>query len=184
MTLIDPSRPASTLDAGRPALRARSTRAARASDTSTTRRTERARCPTSSCASSGRKPTVRITRTRCPSSPSRRNPRLPRTIRSTAHFPRSHRHRQRRSPRRHPHRRRERLMRRVPSTSINSSASAFFSPRPSCCALRSDTPKHFGAKHQTCPHMAFHGPPDSIWQMGAAELDATMRSPVVGDSPE
>jgi len=51
-------------------------------------------------------------------------------------------------------------------------------------ARRSDTPKQFGAKHQTCPHVAVHGPPDSTWEMGAAEMRATIRSPVVGDSPE
>ena len=46
------------------------------------------------------------------------------------------------------------------------------------------TPKHFGAKHQTRPHVAVHGPPDSTREMGAAEMGATIRSPVVGDPPE
>src|SRR5271156_4069828 len=31
------------------------------------------------------------------------------------------------------------------------------------------TPKQFGAKHQTCPHLAFHVPPDSTLEMGAPE---------------
>jgi hypothetical protein len=43
------------------------------------------------------------------------------------------------------------------------------------------TPKQVGAKHQTCPHVAVHGRPDSTWEMGAAEIGATIRSPVIGD---
>ena len=45
------------------------------------------------------------------------------------------------------------------------------------------TPKQFGAKHQTCPHLAVHVPPDSTLEMGAAEMGAAIRCPVVGDSP-
>src|SRR5262245_45162980 len=41
----------------------------------------------------------------------------------------------------------------------------------------------FGAKHQTCPHLAVHVPPDSTLEMGAAEMGAAIRCPVVGDSP-
>jgi hypothetical protein len=32
--------------------------------------------------------------------------------------------------------------------------------------------------------LAVHVPPDSTWEIGAAEIAATTRSPVVGDSPE
>ena len=45
------------------------------------------------------------------------------------------------------------------------------------------TPKQFGAKHQTCPHLAVHVPPDSTLEMGAAEMGAAIRCPVVGDFP-
>src|SRR5262249_50243793 len=45
------------------------------------------------------------------------------------------------------------------------------------------TPKQLGAKHQTCPHLAVHGPPDSTLEMGAAKMGAAIRCPVVGDSP-
>ena len=51
------------------------------------------------------------------------------------------------------------------------------------CTRRSDTPKQFGAKHQTCSHFAVHQPPDSTLEMGAAEMGAAIRCPVVGDSP-
>ena len=45
------------------------------------------------------------------------------------------------------------------------------------------TPKQFGGKHQTCPHLAVHLPPDSTLEMGAAEMGAAIRCPVLGDTP-
>ena len=36
-------------------------------------------------------------------------------------------------------------------------------------------PKQFSKTHQTRPHLAVHGPPDSTWEMEAAEMDATIR---------
>ena len=53
----------------------------------------------------------------------------------------------------------------------------------SSCALRSDYTEAISAKHRTCPHLAVHGPPDSTLEMGAAEMGAPIRCPVVGDSP-
>jgi len=57
------------------------------------------------------------------------------------------------------------------------------SNRESFARVGSDTPKQFGAKHQACPHLAVHVPPDSTLEMGAAEMGAAIRCPVVGDSP-
>jgi hypothetical protein len=57
-------------------------------------------------------------------------------------------------------------------------------PRPRSCARRLRTPKHFGAKHQTCPHLAVHVPPDSTLEMGATEMGAAIRCSVIGDSPQ
>jgi hypothetical protein len=45
------------------------------------------------------------------------------------------------------------------------------------------TPKQFGAKHQTCPHLAAHVRPNSTLEIGAAALGAAIRSAVVGGSP-
>ena len=45
------------------------------------------------------------------------------------------------------------------------------------------TPKQFGAKHQTCPHLVVHLRPDRTWEMGAAHRGAAIRGPGVGDSP-
>jgi hypothetical protein len=44
------------------------------------------------------------------------------------------------------------------------------------------TPQQFGAKHQTCPHWAVPGTPDSTLEMGAAEMGTAIRCPVFGDS--
>jgi hypothetical protein len=45
------------------------------------------------------------------------------------------------------------------------------------------TPKHFGAKLQTCPHLAVRAPPDGSLSVGAAEVCAAIRRFLIGDSP-
>ena len=49
--------------------------------------------------------------------------------------------------------------------------------------LRSDDTKRFGAKHQSCPQLVVHGPPESSLAVRAAEMGAAIRCSLVGDFP-
>jgi len=50
------------------------------------------------------------------------------------------------------------------------------------CARRSDDTEAVSAKHQACPDLAVHAYPDSTVEMGATEMGAAIRCPLVGDS--
>jgi hypothetical protein len=47
---------------------------------------------------------------------------------------------------------------------------------------RSDDTEVVSAKNQACPHLAVHAHPDSTLEMGATEMGAAIRFPLVGDS--
>jgi hypothetical protein len=49
-------------------------------------------------------------------------------------------------------------------------------------ARRSDDTEAVSAKNQACPHLAVHAHPDSTLEMGATEMGAAIRFPLVGDS--
>ena len=53
---------------------------------------------------------------------------------------------------------------------------------PEINLLRSDDTEAVSAKHQACPHLAVHVHPDSTLEMGATEMGAAIRCPLVGDS--
>src|SRR5262249_44901246 len=62
------------------------------------------------------------------------------------------------------------------------SPAAMFRP-PYPARVGPTTPKQFGTKHQPCPHLAVHGPPNGSLAARAAEMGAAIRCSLAGAFP-